>query len=248
MLLMVLLLGLGVGVKARQGRVHTKKTAAATEKVTAVKDLTGFDNGETIPYENVSYEEYKKLMADSEVHGEYSKEEEEEDEEEENALKISFDTSKVAMSDRTAFLFPNGVPTSASGCYSYTVKVTIPITNPDGSKGTTTVRVHKKLAEAVRAIFQELSDINFPVASVGGYCYRMMASGTGHLSHHSYGVCIDLNAGYNPPTYWGSKPNKNSKFYCNEKVQAIFKKYGFYWGGNWSEKYYDPMHFTYTNH
>ena len=35
------------------------------------------------------------------------------------------------------------------------------------------------------------------------------------------------------------------KFYNNEKVVAIWKKHGFYWGGDWSNRT-DPMHFTYT--
>ena len=44
------------------------------------------------------------------------------------------------------------------------------------------------------------------------------------------------------------KPDPKSPYYNNPQVVAIFKAHGFYWGGDWSPSFYDPMHFTYTNH
>lgn len=113
------------------------------------------------------------------------------------------------------------------------------------------LRVHKQLAKEIQSIFEELLTVQGFYVNPGdtfGYNWRPMASGTGKLSHHSYGCVIDLNATANPPSYWGSKPDPKSPYYNNPQVVAIFKAHGFYWGGNWSPSFYDPMHFTYTNH
>ena len=52
------------------------------------------------------------------------------------------------------------------------------------------------------------------------------------LSFHTYGTAIDLNAATN---YRGIPGD------MNRNVVAIFKNWGFAWGGDWS--YTDPMHF-----
>ena len=52
------------------------------------------------------------------------------------------------------------------------------------------------------------------------------------LSFHTFGTAIDLNAADN---YRGI-PGR-----MDRRVVAIFKRWGFAWGGDW--KYTDPMHF-----
>jgi hypothetical protein len=52
------------------------------------------------------------------------------------------------------------------------------------------------------------------------------------LSFHTYGTAIDLNAAQNQRGTVGE---------MDRQVVAIFKKWGFAWGGDWS--YTDPMHF-----
>jgi hypothetical protein len=52
------------------------------------------------------------------------------------------------------------------------------------------------------------------------------------LSFHTFGTAIDLNAADN---YRGI-PGR-----MDRRVVAIFKKWGFAWGGDWN--YTDPMHF-----
>ena len=52
------------------------------------------------------------------------------------------------------------------------------------------------------------------------------------LSFHTYGTAIDLNASTN---YRGIAGD------MNRNVVAIFKNWGFAWGGDWN--YTDPMHF-----
>ena len=52
------------------------------------------------------------------------------------------------------------------------------------------------------------------------------------LSFHTYGTAIDLNAKDNYRGIAGK---------MDRQVVAIFKKWGFAWGGDWN--YTDPMHF-----
>jgi hypothetical protein len=52
------------------------------------------------------------------------------------------------------------------------------------------------------------------------------------LSFHTYGTAIDLNAAQNQRGTVGE---------MDRQVVAIFKKWGFAWGGDWN--YTDPMHF-----
>jgi len=158
------------------------------------------------------------------------------------------DAGSVDSNARMKWLFPNGVPRTKGEAEAYLTTISVPIVTVGGGKSTMSITVHKKLAKEVNAIFEEMVEIGFPVNSAGGYSYRNMASGTGSLSHHSYGVAIDINASANPAIYQSSNIDRNSPYYINSKVVALWKKHGFYWGGDWSSNYYDPMHFTYTNH
>ena len=65
----------------------------------------------------------------------------------------------------------------------------------------------------------------------GCYVPRFIA-GTNTLSNHAFGMAIDLNAAQNQRGTVGQ---------MDRTVVAIFKKWGFAWGGDWH--YTDPMHF-----
>jgi hypothetical protein len=52
------------------------------------------------------------------------------------------------------------------------------------------------------------------------------------LSMHAFGLAVDLNVSQN---YYGTRGH------MDEQIVAIFEKWGFAWGGRWSEP--DPMHF-----
>ncbi len=158
------------------------------------------------------------------------------------------DAGSVGSSERMKWLFPNGVPKTKGEAEAYLTTISVPIVNTEGGRSSISLTVHKKLAKEIEAIFEEMASIGFPVHSASGYSYREMASGTGSLSHHSYGVAIDINASENPAVYQSGSVNKSSPYYINSRVVAIWKKHGFYWGGDWNSNYYDPMHFTYTNH
>lgn len=158
------------------------------------------------------------------------------------------EAGSINSTDRMKWLFPSGIPKTKEQIEAYLTTIRVPIVNVAGNQSMITLRVHKKLATEIEAIFKEMVEIQFPIASAGAYNYRVMASGTGSLSHHSYGVAIDINASSNPAIYQSNHIDTSSPYYINSRVVSIWKKHGFYWGGDWSSRFYDPMHFTYTNH
>ena len=72
--------------------------------------------------------------------------------------------------------------------------VSIPVANTG-----LTVQVHKKLAAAFSAAFNDIVKTGFRITSIGGFCARPKKNGTGttSLSSHSFGAAIDINAGRN---------------------------------------------------
>ncbi|WP_141015197.1 M15 family metallopeptidase [Nocardioides sambongensis] len=76
-----------------------------------------------------------------------------------------------------------------------------------------------------------LADEINPDEYAGCYYPRFIAGST-TLSNHSYGLAIDINTPGNQRGTVGD---------LDRGVVAIFKKWGFAWGGDWS--YTDPMHF-----
>ena len=158
--------------------------------------------------------------------------------------------------DRIAYLFgDNGLPTTSGEASSYmtTIEVPVKIYDENGNlvDATKQITVHEKLADDYYAIFQELADIGFPMVVVDGqvdpagvaYNFREKKGGSSGLSEHSYGTAIDINPGYNPYTT-GDNPNADEKYAVTPEVVEIFRKHGFYWGGDWEGKH-DYMHFTY---
>lgn len=163
----------------------------------------------------------------------------------------SGDPRAVPLKDRMNWLFPEGVPVSQSGMNQYLVQIRVPIYTKKKKKDFMTLTVHKKLAAEITAVFQDLQKAKFPVdpSCTAGYTWRMMASNGNRVSYHSYGCVVDLNWSHNGASYtgWPYQPGKD-KLAVTKKVVDIWKKHGFYWGGDWSEAYFDPMHFTYVNH
>ena len=49
---------------------------------------------------------------------------------------------------------------------------------------------------------------------------------------HAFGLAVDLNVSSN---YYGTRGD------MDPEIVAIFEKWGFLWGGRWSQP--DPMHF-----
>ncbi|WP_395690421.1 M15 family metallopeptidase [Nocardioides sp.] len=84
-------------------------------------------------------------------------------------------------------------------------------------------------------IAQGLADRIHPGEYAGCYYPRFIA-GTTTLSNHAFGLALDINAIENQRGTAGE---------IDRSVVAIFKHWGFTWGGDWA--YTDPMHFE-MNH
>ena len=154
----------------------------------------------------------------------------------------------IEKDDRLSYLFPDGVPTSQNEMVKYLTTIEV-LTWTGTEDKTIELTVHKKLADTYKRIFNELYLMKFPINLASCYCFRTMnnGSGTDALSHHSYGVALDINWDVNPHIYYGT-PDESSQYYINADVVNVFKSHGFYWGGDWNDPWTDWMHFTYTDH
>lgn len=161
------------------------------------------------------------------------------------------EAAKVALEGRLDWLFPDGVPSSPNEMQKYLTQITVPIINKNGKAATMILTVHKKLAEEIKKVFEDMKRAGFKIKpeETAGYNWRTMASNSSKVSHHSYGCVVDVNWTSNGASYtsWGYHPGKD-EFSVTKEIVDIWKRHGFYWGGDWSTAYFDPMHFTYTNH
>jgi hypothetical protein len=82
-----------------------------------------------------------------------------------------------------------------------------------------------------QVVAQGLADEIHPDEYAGCYYPRFIAGST-KLSNHSFGLALDFNVPGNQRGTVGE---------MDRGVVAIFKEWGFGWGGDWS--YTDPMHF-----
>jgi hypothetical protein len=80
-------------------------------------------------------------------------------------------------------------------------------------------------------IAQGLADKIHPGEYAGCYYPRFIAGST-TLSNHAFGLALDLNVPGN---------QRGSVGEIDRGVVAVFKRWGFTWGGDWA--YTDPMHF-----
>ena len=150
---------------------------------------------------------------------------------------------------RKAYLFPNGVPQTESAMRTYLTTISVPINDIFGNPNTMNLTVHKKLAEDVRGAFVDMQRASFRIdkTQTAAFCWRTMSSNHNKISYHAYGSCIDINWNHNPYT---TSPPANYRpgadpLSIPDNVVAIWKKHGFYWGGDWKSAK-DYMHFTFT--
>ena len=161
------------------------------------------------------------------------------------------EAAKVALEGRLDWLFSDGVPSSPKEMQKYLTQITVPIINKNGKAATMILTVHKKLATEIKKVFEDMKRAGFKIKpeETAGYNWRTMASNSSRVSHHSYGCVVDVNWTSNGASYtsWGYHPGED-EFSVTKEIVNIWKRHGFYWGGDWSTAYFDPMHFTYTNH
>jgi hypothetical protein len=148
---------------------------------------------------------------------------------------------------QTAVLSGSSVP-DAVGTFNYTPHANGTVT-PESSWVRTyirrenvpllgTVTCNKGMLPQLRAALTEivqqgLADKIHPDEYAGCYYPRFIANDPSKgLSLHSWGIAVDLNVPGNQRGTVGE---------MDRQVVAIFKKWGFAWGGDWN--YTDPMHF-----
>jgi D-alanyl-D-alanine carboxypeptidase-like protein len=126
---------------------------------------------------------------------------------------------------------PDGTVTPDAGWVrSYIRTEQVPILGP--------VTCNKGMIPQLRAALSEvvdrgLADKIHPGEYAGCYYPRYIANDPAKgLSLHSWGIAVDLNVPGNQRGTVGE---------MDRQVVAIFKKWGFAWGGDWN--YTDPMHF-----
>jgi hypothetical protein len=98
--------------------------------------------------------------------------------------------------------------------------------------------VNSAAAESFKGFVDELEASGYKVGSIGGYAMRNKRMGGGP-SQHAYGNAIDINPGKNAQDGTGRTD-------MPANVRDMAAKYGLSWGGDWSKKYNDPMHFEWN--
>ena len=123
--------------------------------------------------------------------------------------------------------------------YLARARLTVPLAlgwKPD--RTITSFRCHTLLVPIFERVFETLHEQGLDDAMTtfdGCYNYRLCRGGT-RLSTHSWGIAIDLNAASNRMVTEGDQ---------HRQLVALFRDHGFEWGGDWTGRRRDPMHFQY---
>jgi hypothetical protein len=106
------------------------------------------------------------------------------------------------------------------------------------TKSVSRLQCHVKLKDIFPAVFTTIRDNGLqPEIRTFGGCFNFRGKRTiDKLSTHCWGIAIDLNTQTNAQGGAGDMP---------PEVVEIFRAAGFKWGGDWSGKSKDPMHFQY---
>lgn len=110
----------------------------------------------------------------------------------------------------------------------------VQIKTPSGKTAT----VHSAAAESFSGFLKDLEGTGYKIDSLGGLAKRAQANGSGRISQHAYGNAIDINPSRNP--------YKTSITDMPPNVSEMAAKWGLSWGGDWSERSRDPMHFEWS--
>lgn len=143
------------------------------------------------------------------------------------------------------------------------VQVEVPIWKwSDSSKtskvsSTTKIQVNKHVAEYFKSFMTDVYNApeQYVILIVGGYNFRTKNTASGpskNYSGHSFGATLDINwntdgMGLKDTPYKESslsEPLKSEVCSAGSNWYNIAKKYDLDWGGNWSQKSLDPMHFS----
>lgn len=134
-------------------------------------------------------------------------------------------------------------------------------------ESTTKITVNKHVSSLFMDFMTDLHNLpeKYVILSVGGFSPRLKNNGSKNagLSSHTFGTTLDINAyaargmgsvaapvgsaKINTPVEHQSTLNEVEKSECctlDSSWYALAVKYQLGWGGNWSDAYKDPMHFS----
>ncbi|MGA7178507.1 MAG: M15 family metallopeptidase [Thiobacillaceae bacterium] len=123
------------------------------------------------------------------------------------------------------------------------VKAALPFSIPlswNTAQSASAIRCHKIVAPIMEEVFRQIAaqGLKSSVKTYGG-CYVFRAKrGQVKPSAHSRGIAIDLN------------PNTNAMGTASDmdpRLVELFEHNGFTWGGRWTGRSKDPMHFQYCS-
>jgi len=177
----------------------------------------------------------------------------------------------VALGDDSNFSCPLPIPQEVR---ANLVVLLIEYISLDGAHHFGQLVVHKGIERAVREIFEILLFLRFPIANmapISSYGWNdeasMAANNTSafnyrnidgddreRLSWHAYGLAIDINPLFNPCLKDGTavpsgafyQPLRPGTITANSDIVALFRAYGFEWGGAW-ETPKDYQHFQFPH-
>lgn len=126
------------------------------------------------------------------------------------------------------------------------IHITAPFQMYYAKKPVPSILVHRKIAPALLAAFQEIWDkcnhdqkqVDKTGVSDYGGCFNIRSiAGSNSYSNHSWAAAIDLSPGMN---------GFNMKSTISSTVIAAFKRQGALWGGDYKGRK-DPMHFEFVS-
>ena len=146
----------------------------------------------------------------------------------------------ATFGDINKFIAADGSITSAWES-QFITRVPLPFPIPlswNLSAQATQIRCHKLLAGVFEQAFQTIDaqELRQQIQTYGG-CYEFRAKRTSaKISAHAWGIALDLNPLTNAQATLGN---------MHPGVVNIFRSFGFKWGGDWTGKSKDPMHFQF---
>lgn len=140
---------------------------------------------------------------------------------------------------------PRGRMGKASSAWESTnlIRVPVPFRMTYAGKPVSAITIHNKCANSLTRILAKLAEhspAELKAAGVnifgGSYNYRLMRN-SNRLSVHAYGAAIDLDPARN--AFHDLTPNLENYLW----VVKAFEDEGWEWGGRWSGRDRDGMHF-----
>ena len=148
---------------------------------------------------------------------------------------------------RMKWLFPEWIPQREEQMKKYLITIKVPAYTTNWNVISKDLTVHKKLANEISAVFNEMCNVRFPINTAWCYSWRyVVGSTTNKRSQHSYWSAIDINWGVNwwgLDNYWPDDPS--SPYHITDEIVKIWERHWFNrW---WRRNKKDPMHFSYIN-